>query len=167
MRRFLAASAALTLSLLAVSSAPAVAGEILTTDVTVADAVKRSCIEAPLTGGKGYATRSTTVPGAGFVTARLAARSGDWDLALFDSATGERVAGSAGFGAGEIAQGFVTRGGRLTVQACRRSGTATSAGLTLESEALPGPASPKSSPSCACPRLRAPARTSFPASAST
>ena len=91
MRRFLAASAALTLSLLAAGSAPAAAGEILATDVSVADAVKRSCIDGALTGGKGYATRSTTAPAAGWVTARLAARSGDWDLALFNSATGERA----------------------------------------------------------------------------
>jgi len=137
MSRSLAASAALTLSLLATGSAPAAAGEILSTGVSVPDPVERSCIAGPLTGAKGYATRSATVPGPGFVTARLAARSGDWDLALFDSATGERVAGSAGFGAGEVAQGFVLRGTRLTAQACRRSGTARTARLTMESEALP------------------------------
>jgi len=134
MRRYLAASAALTLSLLAPASAAA--GEILSTDVSVADAVKRSCIDAPLSGGQGYAARTATAPASGWVSARLNARSGDWDVAIFNTVTRQRVAGSAAFGASEIAEGFVARGDRLTVQACRRSGAASSAKLTLESDAV-------------------------------
>ena len=134
MRRLLAAFAALTLFLLAPASA--VAGDILSTEISAANAVKRSCIEAPLSGGQGYATRSVTAPSSGWVSARLKARSGDWDLAIFNKATRQRVAGSAAFGASEIAQGFVARGDRLSVQACRRSGTSRSARLTIDADAV-------------------------------
>lgn len=136
MRRSLAACAALTLSLLATVASPAAAGEILTTDVSVADAVKRSCIDSPLTAGAGYATRAVTVPGAGSVTARLEASGGDWDLAVFDAETGRRVTGSAYFGASEVANGLVAQGQKLIVQACRRSGTTATADLTVESQSL-------------------------------
>lgn len=134
MRRLLAASAALTLSLLAPASAAA--GEILATNVSVADAVKRSCIDESLSGGKGYATRSVTAPASGGLTARLEAPSGDWDLAVFDAQSGRRVSGSAYFGASEVANGLVAGGQKLTVQVCRRSGSSRTASLTVVSQAI-------------------------------
>jgi len=118
-----------------VCAAPASANQLLSQRVTVGEKVERSCIARALTGGGGYATRSVSVPEAGLVTARLAAGSGDWDVALFDSATGQMVAGSAFFGASEVAQGFAAGGQRLTVQACRRSGGSRTARLTVESTA--------------------------------
>ncbi len=136
MRRPLAACAALTVSLLAGAAAPAAASELLSTDVSVADAVKRSCIERPVDGGQGYATRSVTAPAAGSVTAHLEAPSGDWDLAVFDADTGRRITGSAYFGASEVANGLVAGGQRLTLQVCRRSGNSGTAKLTVQSRAL-------------------------------
>ena len=53
--------------------------------------------------------------------------AGDWDLAVFDSASGRRVAGSAGFRMTEAAQGIATRAGKLTIQACKLSGPTGSA----------------------------------------
>ncbi len=136
MRRQIAACAALTVSVLATAASPAAAGEILSTDLSVADAVKRSCIDRPLDGGEGYVQRSLTAPAAGSLTARLEAPSGDWDLAVFDALTGRRVTGSAFFGASEVANGLVAQGQELTLQACRRAGGADTARLTVGSEAF-------------------------------
>ena len=121
---------------LGATSAPAAAAEVLSADLSVAEALQRSCIAGPLPAGAGHAQRSITAPDAGWVTARLDAAAGDWDLAVFDDASGKRVAGSAFFGANEVAQGFVAGGERLTVQACRVSGPADTATLTVESKAV-------------------------------
>ena len=64
----------------------------------------------------------------GLVQARLAG-AGDWDLGVFDARTGRSVAGSAGFGSNELAEGFVSQGQALVVQACRYRGDAGSASL--------------------------------------
>jgi murein tripeptide amidase MpaA len=64
-------------------------------------------------------------PARGLVSVRLRSR-GDWDLGVF-GARGRRVAGSASFGGNELASGFVRRGERLTIQACRFRGDAQSA----------------------------------------
>ena len=50
--------------------------------------------------------------------ARLKSR-GDWDLGVFDAKTQALLAGSAAFRGNEVAEGFVTKGQRLLVQACR------------------------------------------------
>ena len=129
-------AAATTLALLAAGGSQASAAEVLSTDVTAKEAVARSCIDHELNGGRGYAQRSVTAPDSGWITARLTAASGDWDVALFDQATGRRVAGSAFFGANEIAQSFVIAGTRLTAQACRREGGAETATLTVENKEI-------------------------------
>ena len=98
--------------------------------------MERSCIAAPLAGGPGVATRQVTAPVFGWVTARLDAPSGDWDLAVFDVADGRRVAGSTSFGAAEVAQGIAAEGPRLLVQACRRSGRAGRARLSVATRAI-------------------------------
>ena len=116
------------------------AAELLSSEVSAADAESQSCIDGALSGAAGVAQRSVRPAVPGFVTARLSADSGDWDdwdLAIFEAATGKRVAGSAFWGSDEIAQGFVAGGQELVVQACRRSGAAESATLTVESEAIP------------------------------
>jgi hypothetical protein len=64
------------------------------------------------------------------VRARLAGR-GDWDVAVFDARTHRNVAGSAGFGARELAEGFVRKDQRLVVQACRYRGGAKGARLSV------------------------------------
>ena len=64
------------------------------------------------------------------VSARLRSQ-GDWDVAIF-GAEDRRVAGSAGFGGNELAEGFVRKGERLTVQACRFRGDAGSAKLSID-----------------------------------
>ena len=57
----------------------------------------------------------------GLVRARLRSR-GDWDVAVFDAKTKRVVAASAAFRGNEVAEGFVKKGQRLLVQACRFAG---------------------------------------------
>ena len=80
--------------------------------------------------------RRATVPGSGVIAARLTAPSGDWDVSVWDVLTKRMVAGSASFGANELAEGFVGGGRQVVVQACRRSGSSTA---KLEVAAVPVP----------------------------
>ena len=114
-------------------ASPASAAELLSTDVTAGGAVDRSCTERRPAGGEGYAQRTVVMPTAGAVAARLTAAEGDWDLAVFEADSGQVVAGSAYRGARELASGYAISGERLVVQACRLSGVAQSAGLSVES----------------------------------
>jgi murein tripeptide amidase MpaA len=68
-------------------------------------------------------TFEVTAPVTGLVRARIAGGRGDWDLGVF-GADGTTVAGSAAARSNELAEGFVTEGQRLTVQACRYAGAA-------------------------------------------
>ena len=67
------------------------------------------------------------MPSAGSVTARLNAAGGDWDLAVLEADSGQVVAGSAYRGGREVATGYAIAGERLVVQACRLSGSASTA----------------------------------------
>jgi len=107
----------------------AVAAPASALPVTALSAVDQSCTGGERSGA-GVAKTRFTMPVAGWVTARLGATSGDWDLAIIDSADGRVVAGSASRGATEVASGLATQGSNLVVQACRRSGSASTANLT-------------------------------------
>src|SRR5215203_5229916 len=74
-------------------------------------------------------------PARGLISIRLRSR-GDWDLGVFGK-RGRLVAGSASFGGNELASGFVRRGERLTVQACRFRGNARSARLSIRFTRIP------------------------------
>jgi hypothetical protein len=128
----------LVLSILGVLAAagPAAAAELLRKDVSSSGAVDRSCTERKLSGGSGYAQETVRMPAAGAVVARLTAGGGDWDVAIFEADTGQVVAGSSYSGAREVASGYAIAGEQLVVQACRLSGAASSAGLSVESTAV-------------------------------
>jgi hypothetical protein len=72
----------------------------------------------------------------GLVRARLRSR-GDWDLGVFDAKTKRRVAASAAFRGNEVAEGFVTKGQRLLVQACRFGGSVSQARVRVSFVAEP------------------------------
>jgi Zinc carboxypeptidase len=131
---------ALVVGLIAVGACagagPASAAELLRANTAVPSAVERSCTERKLVGGEGYAQRTVVMPAAGAVAARLTAAGGDWDLAVFEADGGQVVAGSAYRGAREVASGYAIAGERLVVQACRLSGGASSAGLSVVSTAV-------------------------------
>jgi Zinc carboxypeptidase len=122
-------------ALLALAS-PAAATPLLSKTVSAASAVERSCAERSLSGGSGYARETVTMPAAGAVTARLNAAAGDWDVAVFEADTGQVVAGSAYRGSREVASGYAIAGERLVVQACRLSGTGSTALLSVDATAI-------------------------------
>jgi hypothetical protein len=106
-----------------------------------APAAKRATVTAPASLAKGcqqkfvgqtahtrfLRARSTAT---GLVRARLSSR-GDWDVAVFDARTKRVVAASSAFHGNELAEGFVRKGQRLLVQACRFSGKAAKARLAV------------------------------------
>ncbi|MFC5287814.1 M14 family zinc carboxypeptidase [Actinokineospora guangxiensis] len=111
-------------------------------------AIARSCFDAPLRAGtRGTAHRDVTSGVDGLLQARLAPQGGgvgDWDVAVFDQATGALVAASAALRSVELAEGFVTAGQRLTVQACRYAGSAGQVRLGVDFLAVaPATAAPQ------------------------
>jgi hypothetical protein len=118
-----------------VLTAPAGAQRVLLrTDAQAGTAAAASCIDHRRSGSS-VALRRLTAPRTGYLTARLdGGRRGDWDLAVFARGKREPVAASAYRGSVEVASGFVTKGQRLTVQACRRRGSAGAADLSVDFE---------------------------------
>lgn len=57
-------------------------------------------------------------------------------MGVFDARSRRSVAGSAGLASSELAEGFVRKGQRLIVQACRARGAAPSARLSVDVLAL-------------------------------
>src|SRR3954451_15246923 len=93
------------LMLLGGASAEAAVDQKVTADTAVA----RSCHERFLDGAAGTQAVTITAPDTGLIRARLSG-GGDWDLGVFDASSGRAVAGAAGFGSNELAEGFVKQG---------------------------------------------------------
>src|SRR5262249_23742969 len=106
--------------------------------LTASDAVQRPCDQAPASG-RGLASTTYTAPISGYVTTRLNADSGDWDLLLRDGASGRRIDASQGFRSSEMVGKWVNAGDRLVAEGCRRSGDARTArvSFTMVDAALP------------------------------
>ena len=104
--------------------------------ISIADAQKRDCrIEA--SGAEGVATRSWTARDDGFVLVRLhGTKRSDWDLALFDAATGRKLDASLAFRSNELATTQVVRGQKLMIQSCRRTGRDAAVPMTIDFTAL-------------------------------
>ncbi len=100
--------------------------------LTADRAVDRSCSAAERSGAAWVATKRVAAPGTSHVTARLASAGGNWDLAVFDAASGARLAASSFADGDEVAQGFAPVAGELIVQACRISGSDETAELNVE-----------------------------------
>ena len=109
------------------------------------DAVARECATRLLDAGtRGAVLRRTTAVTPGALTVRTQAAAGDWDLALFDAATGRELSASATFGSREMATAYLDRGQTVAIQACRRSGDAASVALDEDFFAIdPAPAGAK------------------------
>lgn len=137
------ATLSLTVAALAVAAPAALAADttrptvVSKSTVTVEKAAARSCVAGPLPHGVGVVRKDTVMPVTGVLGLTLKAASGDWDMAAFDKATGRLVAGGAGYGADEVGAGFVAQGREVIVQACRRSGTARQAELTITALGIP------------------------------
>jgi murein tripeptide amidase MpaA len=97
--------------------------------VTAGTSVARPCHRDLATSKAGRAIVRRKAPARAIVSVRLRSR-GDWDVAVF-GAKGRLVAGSASFRGNELAEGFVRKGERVTVQACRFRGRARSARVAI------------------------------------
>ncbi|HEX2086473.1 MAG TPA: M14 family metallopeptidase [Solirubrobacteraceae bacterium] len=98
--------------------------------LTAGTAAARDCSTALRGSARDTAVRTYRAPISGFVSGRLSARSGDWDLVAFNSA-GRAIASSEGFRAQEVVQTWVAAGDRVTFQGCRRTGRSRSARLSI------------------------------------
>src|SRR4051812_36568053 len=134
MRRFSLAGAA---CLLLATALPA--GAVATTPTllpavkrTVAAnaAVPRTCDRAPRSG-RGLSSTTYVAPMSGYVTARLRAASGDWDLLLRDGASGRAITASQGFRSTEVAGAWIHAGDRLVAEGCRRAGRSSTATVSF------------------------------------
>ena len=122
---------------------PAVAAaDLVDTTISSPGSERRDCTSRPASGA-GVVQRTVTASANGLVRASLSAQGGDWDVAVFDKSSGKPVAGSAAFGAKELAEGVAANGQTLLVQACRRSGSTDSARLNVKSIPLPAPTGQK------------------------
>jgi hypothetical protein len=140
-RRSLAVPALATVGLLAAGSAslttPAVEAD--SPSIFTADhAVARDCAAGPRVGERGLQTTDYTAPRSGLLTLRLAG-TGDWDVAVFDAREKSLVAAAAGFRSNEVAQGHVTKGQQLLIQACRYAGSTRSVRYTTSVSPAPEP----------------------------
>jgi Zinc carboxypeptidase len=97
--------------------------------VTARTAVARPCHRELVTSGAGRVVLRAKARARGLVSVRLRS-AGDWDVGVFGR-RGRVVAGSASFGGNELASGFVRRGERLAVQACRFRGSARRARVSI------------------------------------
>jgi hypothetical protein len=78
------------------------------------------------------ATTAYTAKLGGFVTGRLDAAGGEWDLDLVDVASNTTLSRSHAFGPREVVQAWVTAGQALTLKACRVSGNVGTATATVD-----------------------------------
>lgn len=106
---------------------------VLTATAPASAIVSLPTVKRTVTAGAGNcATTSYTARMAGFLTTRLGAASGDWDLSLKDARSGQALSASRSFGATEVAQSWADAGQRFAVRACRISGSADSAAVTID-----------------------------------
>jgi hypothetical protein len=137
------------LALLALSASPAAAKlsaesiPVLDAQLAAPAAVARTCSATPLTpGAPGAVIRRLAVPTGGLLDARLhgSPTGADWDLAVFDTLSGRLLNGSAAFGGNEVVHAAVTTGQLVTLQACRRSGSAAPVALSVRDVVVSGTA---------------------------
>jgi hypothetical protein len=122
----------------------------------------RSCFAKVLPKGtSGTDRREVTSTVDGLVQARLKPASGtegDWDVAVFDKATGAVVAASAALRTHELAESFVKKGQELVVQGCRYGGSADRAQLGVDFLALTPQGTPTTAQKAQLVRVETPTR---------
>ena len=134
MRTITAGLALVSLALPATAAAAPRALPPVDQELISATAVKRTCAtRLRSAGARGIDLARWTAPMSGFVNVRMSGkRRSDWDLAVFDRASGRRMGSSQAFRSTELVQTWVTSGQELTIQGCRRSGRSRRAGLEIQ-----------------------------------
>ena len=109
-----------------------------TETLSIPAAAAQSCAAHHAGGARGVSLRSFVAKADGAVTMHLRGGERDnWDLALFDTASGRRLDASQAWGANEVVQAVVRKGQALMVQACRISGSSSSLKLTIDGVSAP------------------------------
>src|SRR3954447_25606050 len=90
-------------------------------------------------------TTSYTAPITGFVTARLDAAGGEWDLYMGDARTHRSLSVSRAFGSHEVTQSWVTIGQKILLTRCRTAGAPPRARVSIGLLDAPKPAPSHSS----------------------
>ncbi|MEA2457265.1 MAG: hypothetical protein QOC95_237 [Thermoleophilaceae bacterium] len=122
----------------AASQAAVVKLPTATESLTIPAAATHSCAAHQSAAAAGVLVRSFTAKADGAVQMRLRGSSrDDWDLSLFDAASGRSLAASQAWGANEVVEATVRKGQVLALQACRERGSSTSLPLTISSVAAP------------------------------
>lgn len=91
-----------------------------------------AAVSSPSCQGAASATTTWTAPMAGFMTARLTARGGEWDLFLADARSRRSLSQSRAFGAQEVSQTWVAAGQQVVISGCRAAGNVSLATLTID-----------------------------------
>ncbi len=118
------------LGLGALAASASASDSLLSQHVDATGSVDGACTNGPLTG-HGVWSRDITSPALGQLTATLSGGSGDWDLAVFSTGSGDAVAGSSYDGSDEVAGGYAFAGEPLTVQVCKLPGASGSPTLDV------------------------------------
>src|SRR4051812_31768608 len=131
---------ACTLALTATAGATSGITRLRTTtaSLSIPSAGARSCATHQTAAARGVSLRSYVAKADGAITAHLrGGERGDWDLALFDAASGRRLDASQAWGANEVVQATVRKGQALMIQACRESGPGSRHTLTIDGVKAP------------------------------
>lgn len=91
------------------------------------------------------ASTTYTAPMSGFLTVRLGAAGGDWDLALTDASSRRTLAQSRAFGSTEVAQAWVDAGQRVVIAGSRAAGSPQAATVSIDFADAARPAKARSS----------------------
>src|SRR4051794_9103697 len=112
----------------------AVAGALLLIGPAAAQAAEAPATLPTVTRALSTTASSTTytAPISGYVSARLSAAKGDWDLAVRNAKTGALVGRSQGFRSDEVVQTWVQAGDQLVAQGIRKGDAARSAKVTFD-----------------------------------
>jgi hypothetical protein len=128
----------LLIAILAVGAAgPPAAGAAIPLRLTADDTTRVPCQNGRATGQPGVATYQHVAGNAQALTVRTDGAGGDWDVALYDYASGHLLAASATATSREIATAFLAAGQAVDIQLCRRSGDVDAVSASLDVQPLP------------------------------
>jgi hypothetical protein len=134
MRKAVLGSLLLTLLVPAAASADAARALPTAKRTLVAPAKSTSdCYVRAARSSRAADTASWRAPMSGYVTVRMrSGRRSNWNLAVFDRASGRYLGSSSAFRSREVVQTWVESGQRLVVQGCHRSGKARRARVGIQ-----------------------------------
>ena len=105
--------------------------------LTASGTTPTPCHDGLRTRGDAVARHAYAPARAEALTVRTDGTAGDWDLAVYDAATGHLIDASATATAREVVTVLLARGQAVEVQACHRTGDGDAVRAVLSTQALP------------------------------